>query len=241
VPGFVAAMHRHLRSLRRMRRDHGWIDPLLEESINERMHLLIFMQHCKPTLVERAFVIFAQMTYVSFYSAAYFVSPSTAHRAVGEFLARRARRERAQLTPRPPPPVKRAGYLEEAAQRAYNELLHGIDVGEIPNAELPPNSIAAKFYRLPPGSRFRDIVLHVRADEIYHNLYNHALASQARKEGGLDEAPVSVEEDIARYDAAVGGPLARAARAAAASQPGGRRPAPDAASTFDHGHPANKI
>ena len=207
MPGFVAAMHRHMRSLRRMQRDHGWIDPLLEEALNERMHLLIFMQHCEPTLVERVFVLVAQATYVLFYSTAYWISPATAHRAVG--------------------------YLEEAAQRAYNELLHSIDVGEIPNPALPEKSIAAKFYRLPPGSHFRDVVLHVRADELYHNLYNHALANQARRSGGLDEAPVSVEEDIARYDRAVGGPLAAAAAA-------GRPPnKPD--STFDHGHASNKI
>lgn len=29
VPGMVAAMTRHLQSLRRMRRDHGWIHTLL--------------------------------------------------------------------------------------------------------------------------------------------------------------------------------------------------------------------
>ena len=29
VPGMVAAMTRHLRSLRRMRRDYGWIHTLL--------------------------------------------------------------------------------------------------------------------------------------------------------------------------------------------------------------------
>lgn len=41
VPGMVAAMIRHLHSLRRMKRDNGWIHTLLEEAENERMHLLI--------------------------------------------------------------------------------------------------------------------------------------------------------------------------------------------------------
>jgi len=36
VPGFTAAMIRHLRSLRIMRRDGGWIHMLLEEAENER-------------------------------------------------------------------------------------------------------------------------------------------------------------------------------------------------------------
>jgi ubiquinol oxidase len=44
VPGMVAGMLRHLHSMRRMKRDHGWIETLLEESYNERMHLLIFLK-----------------------------------------------------------------------------------------------------------------------------------------------------------------------------------------------------
>lgn len=83
VPGFVAAMHRHLRSLRRMASDHEWIEALLEESQNERMHLLIWMQHTHPNLPERLFVLLAQGVYVSFYSVLYVVSPRTAHRTVG--------------------------------------------------------------------------------------------------------------------------------------------------------------
>ena len=35
VPGMVAGMLRHMRSLRTMRRDHGWIHTLLEEAENE--------------------------------------------------------------------------------------------------------------------------------------------------------------------------------------------------------------
>jgi hypothetical protein len=37
VPGMVAAMLRHLNSMRRLKRDNGWIETLLEESQNERM------------------------------------------------------------------------------------------------------------------------------------------------------------------------------------------------------------
>ena len=36
VPGMVAGMLRHLHSMRRMKRDNGWIETLLEESYNER-------------------------------------------------------------------------------------------------------------------------------------------------------------------------------------------------------------
>jgi ubiquinol oxidase len=41
VPGFTAAMIRHLRSLRIMRRDGGWIHMLLEEAENERSRLSV--------------------------------------------------------------------------------------------------------------------------------------------------------------------------------------------------------
>lgn len=37
VPGMVAGMLRHLHSMRRMKRDNGWIETLLEESYNERV------------------------------------------------------------------------------------------------------------------------------------------------------------------------------------------------------------
>lgn len=49
VPGMIAGMLRHLHSIRRLKRDNGWIETLLEESYNERMHLLV----CHPMLVSR--------------------------------------------------------------------------------------------------------------------------------------------------------------------------------------------
>ena len=43
VPGMTAGMLRHFRSLRRLQRDKGWIETMLEEAYNERMHLLTFV------------------------------------------------------------------------------------------------------------------------------------------------------------------------------------------------------
>lgn len=83
VPGIVAAFHRHLRSLRRMQRDSSFINPLLEEAENERMHLLIWMQVTHPTRLERGIVIVAQGVYLSFYSLLYLVAPRAAHRLTG--------------------------------------------------------------------------------------------------------------------------------------------------------------
>ncbi len=50
-------MHRHLRSLRKMSRDHGWIHTLLEEAENERMHLLTFLNVKEPGKLFRFGVI----------------------------------------------------------------------------------------------------------------------------------------------------------------------------------------
>nr|CCC51701.1 putative alternative oxidase [Trypanosoma vivax Y486] len=44
VPGMVGGMLRHLTSLRQMRRDKGWINTLLVEAENERMHLMTFIE-----------------------------------------------------------------------------------------------------------------------------------------------------------------------------------------------------
>jgi len=148
--GIVASFHRHLRSLRSMRRDNGWINPLQEEAENERMHLLIWMQVTKPSFVERAFVLFAQGLYVAFYSVLYATSSSTAHRSIG--------------------------YLEECAHRAYNDYLKAVDNGDIPNRPAP--AIAIQYYRLPPDATLRDVILHVRADECMHRDFNHMLSER---------------------------------------------------------------
>ena len=49
-------MLRHMRSLRSMKRDHGWIRTLLEEAENERMHLLTFLRLKEPSFPLRMMV-----------------------------------------------------------------------------------------------------------------------------------------------------------------------------------------
>ena len=56
----VGAMVRHLVSLRRFKRDQGWIHTLLEEAENERMHLMTAMRVGNPGLVMRGFVAVTQ-------------------------------------------------------------------------------------------------------------------------------------------------------------------------------------
>eukprot|EP00168_Porphyra_purpurea_P010442 TRINITY_DN2588_c0_g1_i2.p2 TRINITY_DN2588_c0_g1~~TRINITY_DN2588_c0_g1_i2.p2 ORF type:complete len:239 (-),score=41.67 TRINITY_DN2588_c0_g1_i2:54-770(-) len=152
----VAAFHRHFRSLRWMRRDNGHIPVLTEEAENEKFHLLIWLKVTTPTRIERALVVVAQAAYVTFYSAAYAIAPTFAHRLTG--------------------------YLEEVAVQAYTDYLAAIDRGAIPNGPAP--DIAKLYYRLPEDATIRDVVLHVRADECMHRDVNHMMADKHASKRG---------------------------------------------------------
>ncbi len=57
-------MVRHLKSLRLMKRDRGWIHTLLEEAENERMHLLTALELRCPGPVFKGTVVVSQGTYI---------------------------------------------------------------------------------------------------------------------------------------------------------------------------------
>ncbi|MEL0243718.1 MAG: alternative oxidase, partial [Gammaproteobacteria bacterium] len=67
VPGMVAGMLHHFKSLRNMTDDDGIIKELLDEAENERMHLMTFIEISKPTLFERLLVLGAQIVFGTFY------------------------------------------------------------------------------------------------------------------------------------------------------------------------------
>jgi ubiquinol oxidase len=85
VPGMVGATLQHLKSLRRLQDDGGWIHALLAEAENERMHLMTFIEIAKPSWLERWLVLLAQGVFYNGYFLLYLVSSRTAHRAVGYF------------------------------------------------------------------------------------------------------------------------------------------------------------
>ncbi|KAJ9707607.1 hypothetical protein PVL29_002580 [Vitis rotundifolia] len=145
VPGMVGGMLLHCKSLRRFEHSGGWIRALLEEAENERMHLMTFMEVAKPRWYERALVFAVQGIFWNLYFVAYVISPKVAHRVVG--------------------------YLEEEAVHSYNEFIKEIDSGNIPNVPAP--AIAIDYWRLPPDSTLRDVVMVVRADEAHHRDVNH--------------------------------------------------------------------
>ncbi len=148
VPGMVAGMFNHLKALRRMKDDEGWIKELLSEADNERMHLMIFLDIAKPSWIERGLVLLGQAVFICVYSIIYLCSSKIAHRVVG--------------------------YFEEEACKSYTEFLEKIDSGELENVAAP--DIAIKYYQLQDGARLRDVVLRIREDEAKHRDRNHNFA-----------------------------------------------------------------
>ena len=150
VPGMVGATINHLKCLRRMCDDRGWIRTLMEEAENERMHLMTFIEVAKPTLFERLVILGVQWVFYLAFFALYLVSPRTAHRIVG--------------------------YFEEEAVISYTLYLKEIDEGRSPN--LPAPAIARHYWKLADDATLRDVVLVVRADEAHHRDVNHGFADE---------------------------------------------------------------
>jgi len=148
VPGMVAGSLQHLRALRRMESDHGWIRTLLDEAENERMHLMTFIKIAQPSRLERLLILVAQGVFYNLFFLFYVISPKTAHRVVG--------------------------YLEEEAVFSYTEYLAGVDDGHYVNVPAP--AIAIDYWKLPLDARLRDVILVVRADEAHHRDVNHGFS-----------------------------------------------------------------
>lgn len=174
VPGMVGATLVHLKSLRRMEDDKGWIRTLMEEAENERMHLMTFIEVAKPTLFERLIILFVQWGFYLSFFALYLISAKTAHRVVG--------------------------YFEEEAVISYTLYLHDIDAGRSPN--LPAPAIAKHYWKLADDATLRDVVLVVRADDAHHRDVNHGFASElAGIESSTTVAPYPEHSNELRFAA----------------------------------------
>ena len=150
VPGMVGATINHLKCLRRMCDDRGWIRTLMEEAENERMHLMTFIEVARPNLFERLVILGVQWVFYLAFFALYLVSARTAHRIVG--------------------------YFEEEAVISYTLYLKEIDEGRSANVSAP--AIAKRYWKLPDEATLRDVVLVVRADEAHHRDVNHGFANE---------------------------------------------------------------
>lgn len=152
VPGMVGGMLQHLKAIRRIRDDQGWIRELLDEAENERMHLMAFIKIAQPSWLERAVILLAQGVFFNLYFLLYLVAPKTAHRVVG--------------------------YLEEEAVISYTQYLEQVDNGAVENVPAP--QMAIDYWKLPPDARLRELIIAVRADEAAHRDHNHGYANDLR-------------------------------------------------------------
>eukprot|EP00538_Stauroneis_constricta_P002246 CAMPEP_0119551120 /NCGR_PEP_ID=MMETSP1352-20130426/4466_1 /TAXON_ID=265584 /ORGANISM="Stauroneis constricta, Strain CCMP1120" /LENGTH=488 /DNA_ID=CAMNT_0007597129 /DNA_START=65 /DNA_END=1531 /DNA_ORIENTATION=- len=158
VPGMVAAICRHFKSLRNMERDGGLLHLFLEEANNERMHLLSFIKMKDPSVAFRAAVVFSQFGFGGAFLLSYLASPKFCHRFVG--------------------------YIEEEACVTYTKIIEAIENAPEGSKlatwkhEAAPN-IARSYWHLGENGTVLDLVYAVRADEAEHRDVNHA-ASQLR-------------------------------------------------------------
>ncbi|MCK0138258.1 alternative oxidase [Aliiroseovarius sp. F47248L] len=150
VPGMVGGLLQHLKAIRHIRDDQGWIRELLDEAENERMHLMTFIEIAKPTRFERFIIMMTQAVFYNFYFFLYLFAPRVAHRVVG--------------------------YLEEEAVISYTQYLEQIDAGQVENVPAPV--VARAYWNLPDDARLREVVLVIRADEAIHRDTNHEFADQ---------------------------------------------------------------
>ncbi|KAK9367609.1 alternative oxidase-domain-containing protein [Lipomyces kononenkoae] len=165
VPGMVGGMVRHLHSLRALRRDRAWIETLLEEAYNERMHLLTFLKLYNPGWFMRLMLLGGQGVFFNLFFICYLISPRTCHRFVG--------------------------YLEEEAIVTYTRCLQDINAGRIPewqNLEIP--DIAKQYWKMKDDCTMEDLILYIRADEAKHREVNHTFGNLDQK---IDRNPFALK------------------------------------------------
>jgi ubiquinol oxidase len=153
VPGMVGGLLQHLKALRHIREDQGWIRELLDEAENERMHLMTFIHIAQPSYLERALIMLGQAVFFNAYFFLYLFAPKTAHRVVG--------------------------YLEEEAVISYTGYLEQVERGAV--EDVPAPRLAIDYWKLPADARLREVIIAVRADEAKHRDMNHSFADALAK------------------------------------------------------------
>ena len=150
VPGMVAGVWMHFKSLRKMKAGYGeQIREMLSEAENERMHLMFFIEIAKPNLIERFIVLFSQLLFGLFYLFMYIFFTRTAHRMIG--------------------------YFEDEAVSSYSEYLKMVESGKVENTPAP--HLAINYYQLGADAKLSDLIKCVRADEQHHSETNHSYAN----------------------------------------------------------------
>ena len=151
VPGMVAGVWMHFKSLRAMKAGYGeQIREMLAEAENERMHLMFFIEIARPNYFERFIVLFAQIIFGLFYLFMYVFFTRTAHRMIG--------------------------YFEDEAVKSYTEYLELVESGKVKNIQAP--KLAIQYYKLGSNAKLSDLIRCVRADEEHHSETNHNYADK---------------------------------------------------------------
>jgi len=161
VPAMVAATLLHLKCLRRMIDDRGWVRAFMEEAENQRAHLMAFVAIAKPGSGERWLIVLAQGIFYNAYFLLHLLSARTAHRL--------------------------AGYLAEQAVQGYSHYLERIESGA--QEDQPAPAFALTYWNLPSDARLTDMVLAMREDEAIHRDIHHAFADALARGNALPERP----------------------------------------------------
>ena len=170
VPGMVAGMLIHLRSLRKMKTGYGiQIREMLAEAENERMHLMFFIEIAKPNAFERFLVIAAQAIFMAFYLFMYIFFPKTSHRMIG--------------------------YFEDEAVKSYTEYLKLVEDGKVMNIRAP--KLAIEYYNLKKDARLSDLIISVRADEMHHAEVNHDYADNLQSKAPKETINQDLDKEVA--------------------------------------------
>ena len=149
VPGMIAGVWMHFKSLRKMKSGYGpQIREMLAEAENERMHLMFFIEIAKPNFFERSIVLMSQILFGLFYFFIYVFFTRTAHRMIG--------------------------YFEDEAVKSYTEYLEIVESGKVEN--IPAPALAIQYYKIGSDSKLSDLIRCVRADEEQHRETNHSYA-----------------------------------------------------------------
>lgn len=148
VPAMAAANLLHLKHLRRMTDDGGWIRSMMEESENQRAHLMMFVENAQPSSAERLLILLAQGLFYNFYFLLYLLSARTAHRL--------------------------AANIAEDALQGYRDYLQALESGRAANPPAPP--FARAYWNLDEDASLANAIRTIRADEAIHRDINHAFA-----------------------------------------------------------------
>lgn len=161
VPAMVAATLLHLKCLRRLIDDRGWVRTFMEEAENQRAHLMAFVAIKRPSAFERILIVISQGIFYNAYFLLYLISGRTAHRM--------------------------AGYLAEQSVGGYTRYLEQIRAGARPDSPAPESAIA--YWNLAPDARLSDMVIAMREDEAIHRDIHHAFADALAGGNALPDRP----------------------------------------------------